>query len=382
MLISNESTLSGISGSRITILCPLPPLLPSPPRCQIMSFKEFKSHLGVEPDSPCLLLTPNKTPKQKQRTKAKVFSFLSDSCYLSSSPSQLGKGGSSSESVSESDSEMSSSECEVESVSSFPYETETETEEEEDLVEQFSTQRLSSTGSSSAASPTLDLHSPPLLGREELDSHLYSLQREEEKEKEEEAYREQASACAIDFKPLDFTSTPFPQPTFSDCESDSESESLVCPGACHPQCSFGERMDTSDHHVAQLPPHSPSYLRNRIRSLPSCEDHYPIGSIPHVPDFELREPSRNPSQPSSFSLSANNANSYNQENLTSRERTGYKKIGDDQFNPSLQLQRAALRQVENVRQGCHFHPSSPGAMETRKQPGASKPQRKRRARLS
>lgn len=44
-----------------------------------MAYKEFKECLGLEPNSPCPLLTPAK-PNGRQ----KLLSFLSDSCYLSS----------------------------------------------------------------------------------------------------------------------------------------------------------------------------------------------------------------------------------------------------------------------------------------------------------
>ena len=66
---------------------------------QVMSLDELSAQLGVTPDS--LLATP--TPKPSSKTKDKLLSFLSDSCYLSS-PLCL-SGGSDSESELESESE-------------------------------------------------------------------------------------------------------------------------------------------------------------------------------------------------------------------------------------------------------------------------------------
>ncbi len=342
-----------------------------------MSFKELKAHLGVGPDSPCLLLTPNKTPRPQQQKKPKVFSFLSDSCYLSSSP-QCGRGVSSSEPTSDTESEMSSSEYEIDSAS-LHGETEESEAEEEFLVEQFSTQRLSSAGSSSAASPTLDLHNPSLFGHEDLGNHLCLLQTEELPNacaaEEQECYSEQRSACAVGFKSLDFTNASFPQPTFSDCESDSESLPHVRhtrPEAfSHPplssSCGGGERMDTSDHHIISGPL-PPSVAQNHLPNISSHQSCHSMDDNSHVLDFELSEPARN--SLSHHGLMANTTSDRcHHENSGSIERTSHTK-GHSQF--CMPLQRAALRQVENLQHSSSRHhgpgkaPSHPQASPSRR----------------
>lgn len=325
-----------------------------------MAFKEFKVHLGVGPDSPCLFLTPDKTPKLNQRRRSKVLSFLSDSCYLSSSPSPCGQGNSSAvESVSES-SESEMSEIEEE-----------EEEEAGDLVEQFSAQRLSSGGSSSATSPIFDLHPHPLLEHEELEPQLYSLQCEED----------YSHGCAVTFKPVPFRSSPFPQPTFSDCESDSESEGSpeVNPKPHHPLAhssySFDEGMDTTtdlhDHNAGFLSCPPPA-AQNHYPLVPSHRENYPSSGIP---DFELSEPLKDIWSLPKFHISGANSISNDQENLRARERTVCK-IRGGRSSPSRKLQRSALRQVDNIPLGHHSRPAS-GVATTRPQASPSLKRRRR-----
>lgn len=49
---------------------------------ELMSYKELKEHLGVDPDSSYLLFTPTPKPPRQTSKTDKLLSFLSDSCYL------------------------------------------------------------------------------------------------------------------------------------------------------------------------------------------------------------------------------------------------------------------------------------------------------------
>jgi len=177
-----------------------------------MSCKELQEHLGMETESPCPLLTP---PTKLNRNK--VLSFLSDSCYLSPSsplPSRLVGG----------DSGNGSS---PESLRSLGL--------EESLVEQFSTQRLSSSSSSSSGTTSPN--------QCESNFHVDQIK--------EEPLLQPSFAIGL-FPPTDSLrpcSSGFPQPTFSECSSTSSSPP-ESPTSASP---WEERMDIGEYPARDEP---------------------------------------------------------------------------------------------------------------------------------
>ena len=171
----------------------------------------------MEPESPCPLLTPPTKLNQK-----KVLSFLSDSCYLSPTsplPSRLVGG----------DSGNGSS---PESLKSLGL--------EESLVEQFSTQRLSSSSSSSSGSSSPN--------QCESNFHLDRIK--------EEPLLQPSFAIGL-FPPNDSLrpgSSDFPQPTFSDCSSTISSP----PDSPTSASPWEEQMDVSEHPTRDEPSWSDS----------------------------------------------------------------------------------------------------------------------------
>lgn len=117
-----------------------PPLSPA----QVMPFKLFMEGLGLEPESPSLFLTPLSLPSSSAAPRPhKLLSFLSDSCYLS--PSSSLPPLSPTESLTADDScSCCSSSSSIDSEADLL---------EQSLLEQFSTQRLS-TSSSASLSPS------------------------------------------------------------------------------------------------------------------------------------------------------------------------------------------------------------------------------------
>ena len=160
-----------------------------------MSYEELKCRLGIEPESPCPYLTPAK-PKQM----SKLLSFLSDSCYLSSSSQHSP--------------------------------TSTDIALEESLLEQFSTQKLSTSSNSSLAcsDPDWELVPGPLL---------------------EEERHACFSPYSSGFRPA---SPSFPQPSFSDDECSSTTSSPIPVYIPHPGVSpLEEGMEISKNEPLSSP---------------------------------------------------------------------------------------------------------------------------------
>ena len=277
-----------------------------------MSFKELKEHLGVEPD--CFLLTPDVPKKQQERQK--LLSFLSDSCYLSS-PNPNNSCYLSSPDPSDS-CYLSSPDPNDSCYLSFPNpngrsdlssptpsdrsdlsESESECGDlEESLLEQFSTQRLSSGRSSSSSSLTLSNH-----GQDHGDLPLG-------------VSSPQPCVEVLHIPcPSGLRSPVFPQPSFSDCDSLPSSPTY---DSSYP---LDEQMDISEH------PGSPLMLDDD--SPPSNSGFFDPNFFP-LPDFQFSHKSNPPPQVK---------NSKEQENVLPHA------VKKDKLG--IRLQRAPLRPVDN-----------------------------------
>lgn len=132
--------------------------LPSPP-AQVMPFKSFMEGLGLEPESPSLFLTPlpllpSSASASASRSR-KLLSFLSDSCYLSPSSSSSASlpplsPAASPPPSSPPESPTSDDVCSCCSGSATDSDPDVL---EQSLLDQFSTQRLSSSSSTSLSPP-------------------------------------------------------------------------------------------------------------------------------------------------------------------------------------------------------------------------------------
>ena len=160
----------------------------------VMSYKELKEQLGVDPDSSYLLFTPTPKPPRQTSKTDKLLSFISDSCYLTpSTPASYSEPRSTNHSplLSLSDSESIGS-------NSSSLARHGHLEISSNLIEQFNTHCLSSSSSSPNRSQ-FNLSPSELEGLPV--SSPYS-----------------PSCCSSQSLTINPSASGFPQPVFSECD--------------------------------------------------------------------------------------------------------------------------------------------------------------------